>query len=411
MKKIAIIGGGITGCVSAIYYAKLGHKVEIYEKEKNLGGVINDLESNNTFFFNGPQYLEDNSWWVKLLKKDKLFNKIFCDFNLNYGSYNNLFGKEISSNNFAQIKTDIVFKYLNTNKIVSYKDRIECYQKNVSKPILDWSNRYCEASPDLHPNCSSLINTGRVFFFKDEKKIFNMKKNEKLADSLLGLPNKEYLNNKMNVPINGFKYFFNQLDKFLKNKEININYDSKIKIVFDKKISLSSNTKNINFDYAIWCANPVPLLKASNIGILDNPVVKVLVVGMQVKLNNEFIENLYVQVFSKTNNLFRIYIYKINNKVKLSLEIIAHKENKVSTEINFAIKVLKLYDITIDKYFDIVEKKEVRHMLYTVNDFKKFEEYEKKQSALKVISGGWHLIGREKKIEYIINNLDKNIKS
>ena len=51
MKKIAIIGGGITGCVSAIYYAKLGHKVEIYEKEKNLGGVINDLESNNTFFF------------------------------------------------------------------------------------------------------------------------------------------------------------------------------------------------------------------------------------------------------------------------------------------------------------------------------------------------------------------------
>ena len=103
--------------------------------------------------------------------------------------------------------------------------------------------------------------------------------------------------------------------------------------------------------------------------------------------------------------------YKINNKVKLSLEIIAHKENKVSTEINFAIKVLKLYDITIDKYFDIVEKKEVRHMLYTVNDFKKFEEYEKKQSALKVISGGWHLIGREKKIEYIINNLDKNIKS
>ena len=38
MKKIVIVGGGITGCVSAIYCAQLGFKVEIYEKKKFFGG-------------------------------------------------------------------------------------------------------------------------------------------------------------------------------------------------------------------------------------------------------------------------------------------------------------------------------------------------------------------------------------
>ena len=297
MKKIAIIGGGITGCVSAIYYTKLGYKVEIFEKEKKLGGVINDLESNNNFFFNGPQYLENNSWWVKLLKKDKLFSKIFYNFKLNYGSFNNLFGKEIISDDFAQIKTDINFENLNNNRIVNYKNRTEIYQKNVSKPILDWSNRYCNNSDNLHPNCSSLLNTGRVFFFNNKKKIYDLKKNDKFADSFLGLPNKNYLNKKVCIPTNGYKYFFKQLDKFLKKQKIKINYKSKIKVSFDKKFHLFLNEKNIKYDYVIWCANPVPLLKASNIGILDNPVVKVLILGTELKLKNKFKKNLYIQVF------------------------------------------------------------------------------------------------------------------
>ena len=50
MKKIVIVGGGITGCVSAIYCAQLGFKVEIYEKKNSLGGVISDIELENDFF-------------------------------------------------------------------------------------------------------------------------------------------------------------------------------------------------------------------------------------------------------------------------------------------------------------------------------------------------------------------------
>lgn len=39
MKKIAVLGGGITGLVAAYYLAKNGHKVTIMEKERVLGGL------------------------------------------------------------------------------------------------------------------------------------------------------------------------------------------------------------------------------------------------------------------------------------------------------------------------------------------------------------------------------------
>ena len=49
-------------------------------------------------------------------------------------------------------------------------------------------------------------------------------------------------------------------------------------------------------------------------------------------------------------------------------------------------------------------------MLFTVGDFKKIQDYEKKQISFRVIGGGWQLIGRDKKIEYIISNLNKTLK-
>ena len=46
-KSFAIIGGGLTGCASALYLRNKGHNVTIFEKEKNLGGVAKDLTFDN----------------------------------------------------------------------------------------------------------------------------------------------------------------------------------------------------------------------------------------------------------------------------------------------------------------------------------------------------------------------------
>lgn len=412
MKKIVIIGGGITGCVSAIYCAELGYQVEIFEKKNSLGGIINDIIDKEKFFFNGPQYYNVNNWWLKKLKKDNDFKSLFYNFSLKYGSYNDLFNKDVSSNDFAQIQTDLKFENINLKKFKFYKERINCYQKNISLPIENWSKKYCRNYEILHPKCSLLMNTGRVFFSKDRNKIMNLKMKNEIADDLLGVPNKNYQSEKFCIPILGNKIFFNRVKNYLEKIKIKVNLVSTIKPIYEKdKISLFNKDDKINFDYSIWCANPVPLIKSSNFGVLDNPVVNVLVLVMNVELNKNLIENLYIQVFSNKKNLFRIFIYKIKKKTKLSLELIFNKHINRDEEIDFAIKILKKHNIIIKNLSHLSEIKEVRHMLFSINDYKKFEDYEKSEFSRKILSGGWQLIGREKKINYIVNNINKYIKS
>ena len=412
MKKIVIVGGGITGCISAIYCAELGLKVEIYEKKNTLGGVISDIEQGNDFFFNGPQYYDEKSSWLRKLRKNKVFKNLFYDFNLKYGSYNDLFNKNISSKNFAQIQTDFRFSHIKKRKNIFYKDRIDCYQRNISNPIKYWSERYCKNYKILHSNCSSLMNTGRVFFFKDEIKTKKLKKINNYADELLGIPDKKYKYQKFCLPILGNNIFFRRLENFLKLKKIKINFNSIIKLKNENsELNFFQKNKRIQSDYFIWCANPVPLIKESGFGILDNPVVNVLVLSMNIDLEKNLVDNLYLQIFSKKNNLFRIFIYKISNQTKLSLEVIFVKNLDVEKEINFATKILEKHNIFVKKYWFIFKKKEIRHMLFSVQDLKKFEKFEKSKISTKILSGAWQLVGREKKINYIKNNIDKHIKS
>ena len=411
MKKIVIVGGGITGCVSAIYCAQLGFKVEIYEKKNSLGGVISDIEQENDFFFNGPQYYNEKSPWLRKLRKNKVFKDLFYNFNLKYGSYNDLFNKSVSSKNFAQIQTDVRFRHIKKKKTTYYKDRINCYQKDISNPIIEWSEKYCKNYKILHSSCSSLMNTGRVFFFNDKIKIKNLKKINSYADELLGIPDKKFQDQKFFFSKLFNNFFFRKLENFLKSKKIIINFNSTIKLNNQNlKLKFYQNNKQIQSNY-FYGVQTVPLIKASGFGLLDNPTVNVLILSMNIDLEKSLSDNLYLQIFSKKNNLFRIFIYKINNQTKLSLEVIFVKNLDVEKEINFAIKILKKHNIFVKKYWFIFKKKEIRHMLFSVQDLKKFEKFEKSKISNKILSGAWQLVGREKKINYIKNNIDKHIKN
>jgi len=47
--KVAIIGGGIAGMSTAFYLSKIGHKVTVYEKEKDLGGLARSFALKDNF--------------------------------------------------------------------------------------------------------------------------------------------------------------------------------------------------------------------------------------------------------------------------------------------------------------------------------------------------------------------------
>ena len=74
--KLTIIGGGISGCITAYLLSELGHEVSLYEKKDKLGGTIRDIKEKNEIFFNGPHYFSQKSLWVKRLK----IQVIMCSF-------------------------------------------------------------------------------------------------------------------------------------------------------------------------------------------------------------------------------------------------------------------------------------------------------------------------------------------
>ena len=54
MKKIAIIGAGITGLSTAFYAKKAGHAVTVFDKNAEVGGVMQSHSQNGFIYESGP---------------------------------------------------------------------------------------------------------------------------------------------------------------------------------------------------------------------------------------------------------------------------------------------------------------------------------------------------------------------
>ena len=100
---LAIVGGGLTGCVLALLADKKKYdNIKIYEISKKLGGVLKDLEFNKDIFFNGCQYIDTSSDWFNKIRKKKIFSNQFKVFNCKYGSLTDYENKEIYSKDFPE---------------------------------------------------------------------------------------------------------------------------------------------------------------------------------------------------------------------------------------------------------------------------------------------------------------------
>ena len=417
IKDISIVGGGISGCVSAFLLSRKGYNVTLFEKKNTLGGSTRDIIDKNNVFFNGPHYFDEKSFWFKELKKLNIFKNYFYNFSGSYKNkekyhninkvYCDIFGESLIHNNFPHPVTKNKFtKLKNFIDLDTLENRIDIYQSNIQKPLKKWCKNFTNTLNNLNGDCSSILSISRIFFQKDIKKITKLKVKNKNADMLLGVPKIDY-KGRYFVPKKGYDIFFSKFTKILK-KDVKIFLNSKIDIKIDnsQNLSLYNKSKLIQNDKIIWACNPVPLIREFGIDPLDNEVLKVKIFSSNVTfLNKSYKKNFYIQVFSKNTNIFRIYFYKINNRSKISIETFFNKEQS-KLDVVFLKTILDKFkiDIKIDTVF--CEKKEIRHVLVTSNDLNKFKNFEKKIINSNIITGGWHLFSREKKINHIINKLD-----
>ncbi len=70
MKKIIILGGGITGITCAYELSRMGNEVVLYEANKNLGGLASTVESEGYCYDYGPhEFCTDNPQLVAILRQ------------------------------------------------------------------------------------------------------------------------------------------------------------------------------------------------------------------------------------------------------------------------------------------------------------------------------------------------------
>lgn len=76
--KVCIIGGGISGLYLAFCLTDLGHNIDIYEQERNVGGRIMTCRENEEMMYEAGagRFNQSHKKLIKLLKKLNLFHKV-----------------------------------------------------------------------------------------------------------------------------------------------------------------------------------------------------------------------------------------------------------------------------------------------------------------------------------------------
>lgn len=412
MKKLGVIGGGITGCITALHAVKKGYEVTLFEKDKILGGILKDTKFNEDIFFNSCQYFNPEEPWYKEYIQNEFNFKIFDH---EKGSYTNIFDNEVFSNQVPnptydkKLNLSEVFKQENFNKKESLSERLNCYPEIVSKSIKKWIDGHEVDSNHLswdHPNGFAC---GRVFFDKHIEEIKILKKKFPFLDKILCLPDRyrdiDLSISKVSVPKNGFNDFFDNLKIYLEKNNVKLNMATVIKPIWEKNnLTISCNGKKYLFDKIFWSGNPTGLIKSYGLPLLDS--LNISSRNLHFNLKGKLKNNFYLQIFSKDHPISRVYFYNLNQRPKLTVETFLRDFVDIDI-VNFCKKIIKKFKLDLDFFNDNSDVEEVqkKYVVVSSRDKRIISDFILKTKNSNLIPGCWLIYARDMKIQHVLNNI------
>ncbi len=355
MKKIIFIGGGITSCVVAMFLAKKGHSVEIYEKKDYLGGILKDFNTESGIFLRGCKYFNVENNWFKFF-----FGGLSADlisFTQSYGVLVENCGKFFISDKYAvPLFPDIDLKKLILNsKNVDFKnirtvsERFTFYPKKIKNFLKKIILKY-KVNPDkLYHTSVAGFQISRIASQTKQKEIYHLKKKNSVFNEILALDRASLLK-KMPIaalPKNGYDSLFKNIRTQLLNYKVKIETKSLIHPEWhNKKLKLYNKNLEIGNDLVIWTGDPTKLVSTFNKKILDSTYLKMIQFNSNIIKSKNF-KIIYIQVFSDNSNITRISLYKVNNIEKISIETIFDNVKDHNYVYEEALKILKKFNILL----------------------------------------------------------------
>ena len=405
--KNIIIGGGITGIASALRLISDDNPVTIYEISNSIGGVLKDYKNDNGTYFNSCQYMNSENNFLQNIFHN--LRKEFIEFEHTYSSFTDLFDEETICNNFAGITMNFEKELkLSQNNNNSLDGRLRSYPSEISFKLINWVKRFGIDPEQITYDGAIGLQVSRIYIKNRVDEILEKKNLSVDYDNLYGLPRSLQGLKKIKamLPKNGYDELFKKITLLTSKAGVKIIYNAPIIPSWINKSTLliKNRGEELQSNRVIWTCNPTALIKFYDNKKIDSVAIKMRVFVADL---NGFIDNPhYIQVYSKTMNIVRIFVYKINEVSKITIECF-NEEYSTNEIISNSEKLLKLnnFDLKIDKEsLDSFSQK--RYFLTTINDQKIFDEFYSSTKESNLINGQWNIYGRDQKIMNIFDQLD-----
>lgn len=400
--NVAVVGGGYTGCLTALQLLKSSHDVTLYEAGPDIGGVLRDIEDSGDIFFNGCQYLRPQSLSGSGMLK-------YCqEFPHHYGSLT------ATGSTAARLYDDVAQPTisgpcsLDPNRPIngSVADRLSALRKGFSE-IFEWASSWGDLSK-LDWRCSIPMQVSR-FHFPDDPNVVSLREVDPRITTLTAIPRGLRL---PGVPIEtaflpkgGYNIFFKLIQERLLALGGNLMLNTPIKVTHEKhRLLLRSRGESFRHDLVVWTSNPTqPLKTLCGIKLTTPPVIMKLFFGDLPDYNPQaYPVPYYWQVFCRSSPIARVYLYKIQDKFRFTVEAFADRSDALAREhIEDLPNLLGLGSSMIVRG-SISQK---RYINFSTDEYNAAEQMTPYLVSLGLIPGGWFCYGREEKVSFVLGHI------
>ncbi|MFF7107630.1 NAD(P)-binding protein [Pseudomonas sichuanensis] len=399
--KIAIVGGGITGCLSALSLHDQGHDVSVYEAAEVLGGIHRDLLVGEEVYFQNCQYLNVGSDAIAIAKK--LPGLKLVEFPHRYGSVNDFFGQAIRHDNFAQVVVPGKPKFQFTDStFLNLHERLSAYTPEVSLELLGWARRFGDPLDLEVSNCHHM-QLGRIYYPDALDYVVAEKQRSATADDLLGVPRNCFEPplpvQEAALPVKGYNDFFERVEAEFQRRGIAVNLRAPVvPLMAEGQLSFQTRREPIKADITVWCANPTALAHAV-LGVrLDTPVINAFNLVGKIE-GDQPRDPVYYQAFCKDMPFTRIFSYDLNGP-KVTVEGFLEADADIE-QLQSAAELLMTRLGWTCRMIDPAFMRQKRYVLLTLRDKQLLDQLSVLLEQNSVIPGGWQYYGRDAKIASI----------
>lgn len=404
--KVAVVGGGFTGCMAALHSARQGHEVTLWESAPRLGGVLLDLETATGRYFNGCQYLRQGA--VQRLG----LPDAFTEFPHEYGGITALGNARTRLvDDCAQPALDGEARLCTEPPILgSALQRLHAYGPHAPQ-LIAWAQAFGDLE-QLDWRCLVPMQLSRLHF-PDDPQVASQKLESQRANELLAVPRRQRGRpaEAAWLPIAGYTALFDWLHQSLLDLGVGIRLQSPVTpTIASGRFGLRSRSETIAADTFVWTANPLPLFNRLYGMRLDTPPIpmKLLVGDLHQRTALPVPLPYYWQVFDSGSCVVRLYIYELGGALRYSAETFDTVDD--ASAWRDLQRVMRQCGLGDGHHLAGVVKQR-RHVNFTSEEFRAFETLVPDLLQHGVVPGGWQHYGREEKVDSILPLIDRCLQS